>query len=294
MVLSQELHFAKAAARLHIEQPALSQRIKRLERKMGVQLLVRDTRNVRLSPAGQDFAVTVIELLDRLDSAVNRARETAAGARGVLRISYTISSGYETVPVLIEHLGQVLPHIELEAVEGWETDIVDSVRRGHADAGIIRYDPVDDELVSSLLRRERLVVAMADTHPLASYDEITMAQVRKEQFVMTPTSLAPGYQGLIDDIFTQAGYVPGTVRNAVPGNRLMAVQRQTGAIALLPASARLSRTPGIAFVPVTDEFATLPVRLVHRVDASAAVLLIADTVQHEARRRNWTAPLTPR
>lgn len=287
VVLAEERHFARAAARLHIEQPALSQRIKRLERRTGVQLFVRDTRNVRLSAAGEDFAVQVAEILDRLDTAVARARETADGARGALGIAYTLSVGYEAVPVLLGHVEETLPHLVFEAVEAWERDVLDGVRRRQWDVGLVRFEPDDDELVSVLLRRERLAVAVGETHWLAGREQVGLADLGDEHFVMTPSSLAPGYQSLIEELLADAGVAPRTVPNAAPGNRMMALRRQKDAIALLPASARLAHPPGVCFVPVSDDAAVLPVRLVHRGDASAAVQLLADTVQREARRLGW-------
>ncbi|MDT0440275.1 MULTISPECIES: LysR substrate-binding domain-containing protein [Streptomyces] len=293
VVLADELHFAKAAERLHIEQPALSQRIKRLERRMGVQLLVRDTRNVRLSPAGAEFAADTARMLRLFDEAVGRARETAVGERGTVNIAYTLSVGYETLPVLLEHLEQSLPHLTLQAVEAWEKDVLESVRLRRSDVGLVRCDSVDEELVSLLLRREGLVVAMPETHHLARQDVVHLAELRGERFVTTPSSLAPGYQATVDGVFEKAGFRPQTVRNTVPGSRLMAVQRQTGSVALLAQSARLSRPPGIAFVPVGDDFAVLPVRLVHRADAPAAICLLADVIQREAHRR-WLSSASPR
>ncbi|MBZ6226335.1 LysR substrate-binding domain-containing protein [Streptomyces olivaceus] len=293
-VLAEELHFARAAERLHIEQPALSQRIKRLERRMGVQLLVRDTRNVRLSPAGEGFAADTRRMLRLFDEAVEHARETAAGERGTALISYTLSVGYETLPVLLEHIEQTLPHLTFQAVEAWETDVLDAVRQRHSDIGLVRCDPQDDDLVSLLLRRERLVIAMPETHQLARRDVVHLSQVRGERFVTTPSVLAPGYQARVDGIFAEAGFQPQTVRNTVPGSRLMAVQRQTNSVALLARSAQLSRPPGIAFVPVADDFAMLEVRLVHHADAPAGICLLADVIQREAHRQGWLGPSVPR
>ncbi|MFJ7238839.1 LysR substrate-binding domain-containing protein [Streptomyces olivaceus] len=290
VVLAEELHFARAAERLHIEQPTLSQRVKRLERRMGVQLLVRDTRNVRLSPAGGDFAAHTVRMLQLFDEAVEQARETASGERGTAQISYTLSTGYESLPVLLEHIDQALPHLTFQAVEAWETDVLDAVRQRHSDVGLVRCDPADEDLVSLLLRRERCVIAVREDHELAQRDAVHLTEVRGERFVTTPPALAPGYQAMVDGIFAQAGFRPETVRNTVPGSRLMAVQRQTNSVALLAQSARLSRPPGIAFVPVADGFAVFEVRLVHRADAPAGICLLADVIQREAHRQGWLGP----
>lgn len=101
VLLAKELHFARAAERLYIEQPTLSQRIKRLEQRVGASLFVRDTRHVRLTPAGAEFLADISDVLDRLDDAVVRAREVEAGSRGTVRVAYTLSVGYETLPVLL-------------------------------------------------------------------------------------------------------------------------------------------------------------------------------------------------
>ncbi|MBK1783632.1 LysR substrate-binding domain-containing protein [Prauserella cavernicola] len=290
VVLADELHFARAAARLHIEQPALSQRIKRLERRMGVQLFVRDSRNVRLTPAGQEFAVEVGDVLRRLDAAVGRAVRTADGTSGTIRLAYTLSVGYETLPVLLGQVERTLPDVTVEAVELWESDVLSGVLRRDWDCGLVRYHPDHPDVTSLLLRHESLVVAMPETHPLAGRTEAKLVELRDERFVTTPVSLAPGYQALLDDVFDAAGFEPNTVRNTVPGNRIMALQRQKNAVALLPASAGLTHPSGIAFVPVVDEFAHLPVRLVHRLDARPSVVLFAETLQRAAREQGWLAP----
>ncbi|PKW14335.1 LysR substrate-binding domain-containing protein [Saccharopolyspora spinosa] len=290
VVLAEELHFARAAVRLHIEQPALSQRIKRLERRIGVQLFVRDSRNVCLTPAGQEFAVEVGDVLHRLDAAIGRAVRTADGTRGTMRIAYTLSVGYEALPVLLGQAERTLPDVTIEAVELWEADVLAGVVRRDWDGGFVRYHPDHPEVTSLLMRHESLIVAMPDTHPLSGRNEVRLAELRDEHFVTTPTELAPGYQALLDEVFDAAGFVPHTVRNTVPGNRIMALQRRKNAVALLPASAGLTHPTGIAFVPVVDDFAHLPVWLVHRHDAAPPMVFLAETLQLAARDQGWLVP----
>ncbi|WP_262703138.1 MULTISPECIES: LysR family transcriptional regulator [Streptomyces] len=288
VVLADELHFARAAERLHLEQPALSQRIKRLERRVGAKLFVRDTRNVRLTPAGAGFLADVSELLDRLDDAVVRAREVEAGSRGTVRVAYTLSVGYETLPVLFGSVQERLPDLSFEAIEMWEKDVLDAVRRRTWDIGLVRCNPDDPGIASVLIRNEPLILAVPSGHGLAGRTSVRMAELSGERFVITPSSLAPGYQGLIEKVFATAGFSPDTVGNPVPGSRVMAVLRRERSVALLPASARHVHPEGVeAFIPITDDFAKLPVRMLHRENPGPAVRLLVETVQQAAREQKW-------
>jgi DNA-binding transcriptional LysR family regulator len=288
VVLAEELHFARAAERLYIEQPALSQRIRRLERRVGAELFIRDTRNVRLTPAGAGFLNDVTDVLKRLDDAVTRAREVESGNRGALRLAYTLSVGYEALPILLADVDEELPGLEVEALEMWEKDVLIAMSRRTSDVGLVRYDPDDPELVSVLVRREPLILAVPHGHHLADRSRVRLAELSGERFVITPSSLAPGYQGLIEQVFAAAGFVPRAVANPVPGSRVMSVLKRNAAVALLPASAQLVHPVGVAaFIPIEEDFAALPVRLLHRADAGAAVRAFVDRVQRIARDRHW-------
>lgn len=287
VVLAEELHFARAAERLYIEQPALSQRTRRLERRIAVQLFDRDTRNVRLTPAGEEFLKDIRDVLERFDSAVARAQETASGDRGTIRVAYTFSVGYETLPVLLAGL-DADSGLQAEALELWEKDVLDGVRRRRQDVGLVRYDPDDPELASVLIRRERLVLAVPHGHRLAGLTAVSLSELSAEPFVIIPRSVAPGYHAVIEKIFARAGFEPKTVANAVPGSRVMADLPRNNAVALLPTSAQRVHPEGVAaFLRIDDDFATLPVRLIYREDASAAVRAFADRTQKLARAHDW-------
>ncbi|MBB4689272.1 LysR substrate-binding domain-containing protein [Amycolatopsis jiangsuensis] len=287
VVLAEELHFARAAERLYIEQPALSQRLRRLERRIEVQLFDRDTRNVRLTPAGVEFLEDIRDVLDRFDGAVARAQETASGERGSFRVAYTFSVGYETLPVLLAGL-DVDSGLQAEALELWEYDVLDAVRRRRQDVGLVRYDPADRQLVSVLIRRERLVIAVPHGHRLANAETVSLSRLSGEQFVIIPRTVAPGYHEVIEQVFARAGFAPRTVTNAVPGSRVMADLPRNNAVALLPASVQRVHPDGVAaFLTVEEEFAHLPVRLIHRADASVAVRAFADRAQQIARTQGW-------
>jgi len=287
VVLAEELHFARAAERLYIEQPALSQRIRRLERRIEVQLFDRDTRNVRLTPAGVEFLNDIRDVLARFDAAVARAQQTASGDRGTIRVAYTFSVGYETLPVLLASL-DADSGLRAEALELWENDVLEAVHRRRQDVGLVRYDPGDRELASVLIRRERLVLAVPHGHRLATETSVSLSGLAGERFVIIPRTVAPGYHAVIEKVFAKAGFAPKTVANAVPGSRVMADLERNNAVSLLPGSAQRVHPEGVAaFLRIEEDFANLPVRLIHREDASKAVRAFADRAQQIAREKHW-------
>ena len=117
VVLAEELHFARAAARMHISQPALSQTIKQLERSTGLQLLQRTTRRVELTPDGRAFRDDAVRVLEQFEALMDHARATAAGRRGTLRVGYTIGAAVDLVPRMLRAFAERCPDVRVETTE---------------------------------------------------------------------------------------------------------------------------------------------------------------------------------
>ncbi|MFC9688657.1 LysR family transcriptional regulator [Kribbella sp. NPDC056951] len=175
LVLAQELNFTRAAARIGIAQPALSARMRRLERQLGTALLVRDTRNVVLTPAGTALAESAPPALAALDRAWDTARRAGAGELGTLRIGYSLSAGAETAPTLVDELIRSSPGLEVSAVPMATPEISPAVADGRIDAGITRGEQPGRGVRRYLLRRARIGVQLAENHPLAEHAEIEIA-----------------------------------------------------------------------------------------------------------------------
>ncbi|GAA1882240.1 hypothetical protein GCM10009736_57780 [Actinomadura bangladeshensis] len=175
LVLAQELNFTRAAARIGIAQPALSARMRRLEAELGTALLVRSTRSVVLTTAGAALAESAPPALAALDRAWDTARSAAAGELGTLSIGYSLSTGAETAPALVDRLIRGNSGLEVGAVPMATPEISPAVAEGRIDAGITRGEQPGRGVRRFLLRRERIGVQLAQHHPLAGHPEIEIA-----------------------------------------------------------------------------------------------------------------------
>src|SRR5690242_3619129 len=175
LVLAQELNFTRAAARIGIAQPALSARMRRLETELGTALLVRNTRSVVLTTAGAALAESAPPALAALDRAWDTARSAAAGELGTLRIGYSLSTGAETAPALVDRLIRGNSGLKVGAVPMATPQICPAVADGRIDAGITRGEQPGRGVRRFLLRRARLGVQLAQHHPLAGHPEIEIA-----------------------------------------------------------------------------------------------------------------------
>ncbi|ATL32371.1 LysR family transcriptional regulator [Streptomyces formicae] len=175
LVLAQELNFTRAAAHIGIAQPALSARMRRLETELGTALLVRNTRSVVLTAAGAALAESAPPALAALDRAWDTARSAAAGELGTLRIGYSLSTGAETVPALVDRLMRGAGGLEVGAVPMATPEISPAVAEGRIDAGITRGEQPGRDVRRFLLRRARIGVQLAQHHPLAEHPEIEIA-----------------------------------------------------------------------------------------------------------------------
>ncbi|UFS94205.1 LysR family transcriptional regulator [Nocardia huaxiensis] len=175
LVLAQELNFTRAAARIGIAQPALSARMRRLEAELGTTLLIRNTRSVELTTAGTALAESAPPALAALDRAWDTARRAGTGELGRLRIGYSLSTGAETAPALVDKLIRSSPGLEVSAVPMTTPEISPAVADGRIDAGITRGEQPGRGIRRFLLRRERIGVQLAQHHPLAGHPEIDIA-----------------------------------------------------------------------------------------------------------------------
>src|SRR5579871_4301881 len=175
VAVAEELHFRRAAERLHISQPPLSQQIRALEDELGFALLIRTRRRVELTAAGAAFLRDARTLLGELEGAVATARRIDAGHTGRLRINFVGSALFSIVPGIVERFRRSRPGVELELHERATVDQLRAVRAGLADVGLVR-PPIehDGELDVRTVLRERTVAALPAGHPLATLSRIPL------------------------------------------------------------------------------------------------------------------------
>lgn len=182
--VAEELHFGKAAERLHIAQPPLSQQIRRLEAELNVSLFTRSTRRVELTAAGQTYLTRAIAILDAVDDAGRQARRVAYGAEGHLTIGCVGSATYSLLPRLVRALRDELPHVEISIRgEMLAPAQLDALLAGDIDLALLRPPVPHLDIAYETLRRDRLIVALPADHPLAQQLSLGVDELKGQDFV---------------------------------------------------------------------------------------------------------------
>jgi len=210
--VAEELHFGRAAERLHMAQPPLSQQIRALELELGVELLRRSTRRVELTPAGRAFLERTREILIAVDSAGDEARRVDAGVAGYLRLGCVGSATYSLLPMLARSLREELPGVEVEfRGEMLVPDLVAALAAGEVDLALLR-PPVAEEdgggLATEVVRRDRLIAVLPDGHRLTRRKRLTMRDLAGEEFVVHAGHGRSVMHDLVVRLAREAGFTP--------------------------------------------------------------------------------------
>jgi DNA-binding transcriptional LysR family regulator len=258
VAVAEELHFSRAAERLHMTQPPLSRQIRLLEHHVGTQLLERNSRTVKLTAAGKAFFPEAARILRIAEEAVFTARRAARGEQGSLAIGFTSASGYSLLPEVVRRLRERAPGIALTLKELVSTAQVEALNAGELDLGLMRPHPVNDELASHLIATEALMLAVraddAGQWPL----EPTLADLHGRPFVMySPYDARPFHQ-MLGERFARAGVVPDVVEHVGQVHTMLALVRAGVGAALIAEGAARLKFDGI----VMRRMETEPVEMV--------------------------------
>lgn len=258
VAVAEELHFGRAAERLHMTQPPLSRQIRLLEHHVGVQLLDRNSRTVSLTAAGKAFFPEAARILRIAEEATFAARRIAKGEQGNLAIGFTSASGYSLLPEVVRRLRECAPGVLLTLKELVSTAQVEALNSGELDLGLLRPHPMNDELESRLIASEALMLAVpeseADHWPL----EPTLDSLHGKPFVMySPYEARPFYQ-MLTERFARAGVMPDIVEHIGQVHTMLALVRAGVGAALIAEGAARLKFEGI----VMRRLATEPVETV--------------------------------
>lgn len=288
IVLAQERHFGRAAARLHIAQPALSQQLQQLEREVGTLLVDRSTRRVDLTDAGRLLEERATDVLARIERTAADIALVGAGRSGTVRVGFVGTATYDVLPQLARRVRAEMPDVHLElAGELLAPTLFDAVHDGSLDLAVLRpgAGTVPAGLVVDPLRTEPLVAVLPSTHPHAGAAEVSLTDLGDEVLITHPAGARSMMQPLVLDAWRAAGHDPERLELlevGETGTLVVFVAAGLG-IGLVPASVRALRLDGVAYVPLSGPVPEVPLALAHRVDPGPAVLRVADVVRAVAR-----------
>ena len=249
VAVAEELHFGRAAERLHIAQPSLSQQIRRLEQQLGVTLLERNSRNVHLTRAGEAFLREGRRALAQAQRAISATR--AAGAE-LLTVGFYGSAGRALLPAVLTAFHDRQPVTEVSVREILFGNI-DEILDAKVDVAFTRLMPDQTELKVEIIATEPRLIALANTHPLASRQTLTFADLRRESFIVNPMVAhdGPPTRWLAEQ---RRHGLPGRIAaEARSPQEIMALVGAGRGVCLVPAAAALhDRRADVVYVPVTD------------------------------------------
>jgi DNA-binding transcriptional LysR family regulator len=281
VAVAEELHFTRAAKRLHMEQPPLSQQIRALESELGVALLHRSKRHVALTEAGQRFLLDARRILQATQRASEDAKRAARGELGELRIAFSSSLPFTSLlPQVLRRYRQAHPHVTLNLREMFTIDQLEALQRSQIDVGLIRFrgtEPASDlELRQIGQDPLRLVVNAAD--PLAKRETVAFAELKSYDFIAYPPGTGTSLTLLVRQLCLAAGFEPMVAQEArEPMAQIGFVAAGLG-IAILPAPFECVALPGVRYVALSDPGAYLSLGVAVRRDHQSA--LIAGFLEH--------------
>jgi DNA-binding transcriptional LysR family regulator len=245
MVLAETLHFGRAADRLHVSQPALSKRIRRMEAAIGGPLVVRGYRDVQLTEAGRLLASRSRHLLAESDATVAAAERAARGEAGLLRIGFGIASILGLLPDVVLRFRRAHPDVQLHMRDMSTPDQINALVSGEIDIGFIRQRTSDDRLRMRHVLNERLVAAAG---PHSRWNRRAgLKSLAREPFITISRSRSASLYDHVLSVCAAAGFTPRIVQEADELLTVVSLVRAGLGVSLVPRSAALLRLPAVRF-----------------------------------------------
>jgi LysR family transcriptional regulator, benzoate and cis,cis-muconate-responsive activator of ben and cat genes len=294
VAVAEELNFSRAADRLHMAQPPLSAAIRQLEQELGTELLLRTTREVRLTEAGTIFLEGARRTLAELDRARSDAQRAAAGETGQLRVAFSWSARYETLPAIGRAFRATHPDVSLLTEEMRNARMLPELRSGAIDLAVSLCPEIVGEFSYATVRSEPVVALLARSHPLAGTNAVELRMLADEDFLFFPRELAPRLYDFMTGLCRQAGFDPRLRRESFRTGWELRSLGDVDLVALAPASVTLDLPEGIAAMVVTDPPAQLETAIIWRTDDPSPVnRAFRDVAQSAFSDRVTNAPRQP-
>jgi DNA-binding transcriptional LysR family regulator len=252
VAVAEELHFRRAAERLHVAQPAVSEQIRKLEAELGVQLFNRTQRSVSLTASGQAMLGEARRVLRQADVAQMAARSAADDAKSRLRIGYLSDSLPTRVSRAMRMLTASAPRVEVSLETGPGIGLIEAVRSEQLDAAVVGLPAPTRGLRATPAGSEGVVAALPVTHPLASGTPIPIERLAPERLVTLPRDANPAFHNAIVSMCRDAGLAPTLLELAEPrvDQALLTVATGAGPALLPESAASYYAAPGVRFVQV--------------------------------------------
>src|SRR5271163_2932604 len=266
LAVAEERHFTRAAAKVGIGQPPLSQQIKDLESEIGTRLFHRVPHGAELTAAGEAFLQGVKEMPTLAERAMKAAQRAARGETGSLRVGFTASAAFNTVvPSAIRAFRRAYADVELSLEEANTTRLVAGLQDGVLDAAFLRPGAAGSEAFQlRLLSEEPMVVALPANHPCAAGQDVELSDLRTDPFLLFPRPVSPTLYDSVIGACRTAGFDPLIGQVAPHMASIITLVAAELGVSIVPASMRQLQVAGVAYRAIAGEAPITRLALAHR------------------------------
>lgn len=285
VVLAEELHFHRAAKRLFVSQPPLSQHIRALEKELGATLFLRTTRKVVLTEAGRAFLEQARKILADVDAAARLTRRVEEGQAGRLTVGFIHSTAYTLLPAVLQRSRKLLPAVELRLQELTVDHQIDALLERKIDVGIVRMPVANAGVDAQVLLHEPLVVAISSGSPLLALKRIPVRRLANEVMIGYPSEGGEGtLHAVVSGLCRRAGFVPRFTRVAGTMHTTLGLVRAGEGVAIVPGSTRVLSLEGVHYRPLAGTTAKATLGLAVRSGEDSALVKAFSAVVVKAAR----------
>ena len=272
LALADELHYGRAAQRLAISQPPLSVAIQQLEASVGARLFDRDSKGVRLTPAGEAFRGSAQALLDRAEDACALAREVQAGEVGRLRLGFVGSTLFNGLSAWLQAFQAEHPKVEVVVVELNSQDQIDALLGEELDLGLVHTDRLPPALTSRPLYSEPFVACLPANHPGAKLEKLPLATLSDQPFILFSRKGSPDYHARIVEICRRHGFYPRLQHEGRHWLSVVSLVSQGLGVSIVPAAFQRAGVQGAVFKPLSESIETSAVFAAWRRDTAGPLI----------------------
>ena len=248
VAVAEHQHFGRAAEALHTAQPSLSQQVRQLEREIGVPLFERTTRKLRLTPAGELFLAESRQLLAHVTASVERARAVAKGERGLLSVTFVSGAmGAGALPHLMHDFQESHPDVAVDVRPMPAFTQIESLREGHVHVGFFSAGYKEEAFGEQFLWRERLVLAVPESHPFARKPKLRFSDLRDGRLLLYSRSSGSQLQNGIIAVLHELRIEPDFVYQGADAETIVGLVAAGRGISLVPQSWNVFRFPGVVY-----------------------------------------------
>jgi DNA-binding transcriptional LysR family regulator len=271
VAVAEELHFGRAAERLHLSQPPLSRQIQKLEEEIGAVLFRRTQRRVELTPAGATLLREVVPALEALSEALNAAKRTDRGEAGRLSVGFYVAATDTLLPPILRAFRTRVPNVELVLKEMVVSEVEQALVQRVIDIGFLR-PPVSNPSISTLvLLREPFVAALPSDSPLARKKQIRLTDLASEPFIVSASGRSTLHAQIMSACHA-AGFEPRVIQEAQHTDTIVGLVRSGAGVALVPSSLQARGGAGVAFRKVSGPLPKTEIAIAWRWDDTSPLV----------------------